>query len=387
MSGIPVPLQYQATLFFSSFSIFFTTFLFLSFFPAGISSADTITSSQSLAAGQSIVSSNDVFQLGFFTPDNNTSWYVGIWYKNIPGPTYVWVANRDSPLKNSSSAVLRIGDGGNLVIEDGQVSNSGGSIVWSSNLTAVANPTNLVAQLLDTGNLVVREASDEQNYLWQSFNFPTNTLLPDMKLGSDLKSGEAQAPPTRIGYFLYHSFAAFSRFGGSRRFSCYLTSLQSYDSTAALLGLKWFLVVASLVFSGLNRYIASWKSINDPSAGEYSFKLDIHGFPEAFLEDKRRGTIYRSGPWNGVQFSGVPEMVSTKNMNFTFVSSQDEIYYSYHVNNPGLISRLIVNASGSLQRLTWVPDSMSWSLFWYILTSFCSSLSFLFRWGISTLEN
>lgn len=157
----------------------------LPFFLNTIFSADTINSPDSLSPGQTLVSSNDVFQLGFFTPDNS-SWYVGIWYKNVDDRTYVWVANGDSPINNSSSGILKIGNNGNIVILDPQ---SNPSTVWSSSNLTAANPVNPVAQLLDTGNLVVREATDESNYLWQSFDYPTNTLLPDMKLGWDLQSG------------------------------------------------------------------------------------------------------------------------------------------------------------------------------------------------------
>ena len=45
-----------------------------------------------------------------------------------------------------------------------------------------------IAQLLDSGNLVVRDDSIE-DYLWQSFDYPTDTALPRMKLGIDLKIG------------------------------------------------------------------------------------------------------------------------------------------------------------------------------------------------------
>lgn len=115
----------------------------------------------------------------------------------------------------------------------------------------------------------------------------------------------------------------------------------------------------------MNRHLTSWKSTTDPSAGDYSFKLDYRGFPEIFLESRQQVT-YRSGPWNGIRFSGVPEMESTPDMDFTFEFDQDKVYYSYHISNPSLISRLTVNSTGSLQRMTWVEDRQTWSLFWYL---------------------
>jgi hypothetical protein len=46
-------------------------------------------------------------------------------------------------------------------------------------------------QLLDSGNVVVKEMNenDSGKYLWQSFDYPTDTLLPDMKLGWELDTG------------------------------------------------------------------------------------------------------------------------------------------------------------------------------------------------------
>ncbi|MCD7468925.1 hypothetical protein HAX54_007479 [Datura stramonium] len=49
---------------------------------------------------------------------------------------------------------------------------------------------NSTAQLLDSGNLIVKEAVDDTgNFLWQSFDHPTDTLLPGMKLGWNFVTG------------------------------------------------------------------------------------------------------------------------------------------------------------------------------------------------------
>jgi len=50
------------------------------------------------------------------------------------------------------------------------------TLVWSANATKkVSNP---VVQLLDSGNLVIRDANEDSVFLWQSFDFPCDTLLP-----------------------------------------------------------------------------------------------------------------------------------------------------------------------------------------------------------------
>ncbi|KAL5067831.1 hypothetical protein RYX36_018718 [Vicia faba] len=60
--------------------------------------------------------------------------------------------------------------------------------IWAStqiNKNSTFNNKNPILQLLDTGNLIVTESRNENDstrILWQSFDFPTDTLLPGMKL-------------------------------------------------------------------------------------------------------------------------------------------------------------------------------------------------------------
>ncbi|KAG2658126.1 hypothetical protein PVAP13_1KG261500 [Panicum virgatum] len=58
---------------------------------------DSLTAGQSLLDGQTLVSAQCIFTLGFFPNGDNT--YLGIWYNNMKPPTVVWVANRDAPIK------------------------------------------------------------------------------------------------------------------------------------------------------------------------------------------------------------------------------------------------------------------------------------------------
>ncbi|KAM3342241.1 hypothetical protein P3S68_027207 [Capsicum galapagoense] len=53
---------------------------------------------QSIAEGETVVSSGGTFKLGFFSPSGSSKRYVGIWYKQILPhvQTVVWVANRET---------------------------------------------------------------------------------------------------------------------------------------------------------------------------------------------------------------------------------------------------------------------------------------------------
>ncbi|GKD20217.1 receptor-like serine/threonine-protein kinase SD1-8 [Tanacetum coccineum] len=227
---------------------------------------DIITPTRPLTINQTLVSNGDVFELGFFSTSDNNNLYIGIWYKQIQERTYVWVANRDNPI-TTSSGELKIGENGNIILVDQSETS-----VWSSNHSVPV--VNTVAQLLNNGNFVLRRENDEnpENYIWQSFDYPTDTLLPEMKLGRNRKTGNT-----------------------------------------------WFLM--------------SWKNNTDPGFGDYSYKLDIEGIPELVIW-KNDTKTHRSGPWTGKVFGGTPELTGISSMiNFEFVDDPDKIYFSFEMLN------------------------------------------------------
>ncbi|KAG6386935.1 hypothetical protein SASPL_152115 [Salvia splendens] len=155
---------------------FITYFLFLFgvsiFFSSSFCRAsDTISAGQSLFPNQTIISKEGKFELGFFSPGTSTNFYIGIWYKNIPVTTVVWVLNRNHPIPQSLyyNSQLEVANGTLLL-------RSGLNMIFSYKQTNNATE----AVILDTGNFIIRNASGVQ---WQSFEHPTDTWLPGAKLG------------------------------------------------------------------------------------------------------------------------------------------------------------------------------------------------------------
>ncbi|XP_044496992.1 G-type lectin S-receptor-like serine/threonine-protein kinase At1g11410 isoform X1 [Mangifera indica] len=257
-------------------------------------SIDTISSTQFIKDGDLIISRGKIFALGFFSPGNSVKRYVGIWYFQVSEPTIVWVANRDSPV-NDSSGILSIDTDGNLALFESNQTVP----LWTTNISVVPEK-NAVAQLLDSGNLVLLQ-NDTGKLLWQSFDCPTHTLLPFMKLGLNRRTG-------------------------------------------------------------LNRELIAWKSADDPGTGKFSYRIDPTGFPQLTLY---KGTTkwWRSGSWTGQRWSGVPEMTSNYIFNVTFINNQDEISIVYGVTKP-VTTRLMVNESGFVQRFTWSNSDHRWIGFW-----------------------
>ncbi|KFK40699.1 hypothetical protein AALP_AA2G029700 [Arabis alpina] len=131
--------------------------------------------------GQTLSSSNEVYELGFFSPNNTSNQYVGIWLKGTIPRVVVWVANRERAV-TGSTANLTISNDGKLLLLDGKH-----GTVWSTGETFVSNGSR--AELLDNGNLIVIENVSGRT-LWQSFEHLGDTMLPFSTLMNNLTTGE-----------------------------------------------------------------------------------------------------------------------------------------------------------------------------------------------------
>ncbi|TXG67221.1 hypothetical protein EZV62_008496 [Acer yangbiense] len=253
---------------------------------------DTISLAQSIRDGETLVSTSQSFEVGFFTPGNSNNRYLGLWYKFDPS-TVVWVANRKNPITDKQG-MLVMSDDGNLVLLSKDK-----KIIWSTNSSRVLE--NPVAQLLDSGNLVIRDNINmsSDRYVWQSFDYPTDTLLAGMKLGWNLRTG-------------------------------------------------------------FERYLTSWRSADDPSPGDFSLRLDIHGLPQLIITTGSRKEV-RSGPWNGRRFDGIPRL-SNLLFKAKLVHKQDELYYTFEPFNNTVKTHRVLNQSGTLHRLVWNWTTTEWSI-------------------------
>nr|XP_034910160.1 G-type lectin S-receptor-like serine/threonine-protein kinase RKS1 [Populus alba] len=146
-------------------------------------SLDSLKTNQTIKEGDLLISKGDIFALGFFSPGSSTNRYLGICYHKVPEQTVLWVANRNDPIIGSSGFLFTNQYGNHVLYgnDDQKL------LVWSTDVSVEENDT-CEAQLLDSGNLILVSKRSRKT-VWQSFDYPTNILLPGMKLGLDRKLG------------------------------------------------------------------------------------------------------------------------------------------------------------------------------------------------------
>ncbi|CAL5335854.1 unnamed protein product [Camellia sinensis] len=159
------------------------------------------------------------------------------------------------------------------------------------------------------GNLVLRDETSG-DLLWESFDYPSHSLLPGMKLG-------------RFNNWFYWK--------------------------------RWSLI--------------SWKSREDPSPGVFSLESDPLGMHQFFIR-KGYQKYWTSGVWNGKSFPMIPDMTA-HNINITFSFNPSGGYFTYSVTDASVTIIIVLDVSGKLQLLLWSETNHQWDLLWSQLSQQC----------------
>ncbi|XP_048140776.1 G-type lectin S-receptor-like serine/threonine-protein kinase RKS1 [Rhodamnia argentea] len=186
--------------------------------------------------------------------------------------------------------------------------NNGSFPIWSTNVSSTTLHNSTTAQLLDSGNLVLNHGMSEV-VIWQSFHYPADTFLPSMKLRLDRRTG-------------------------------------------------------------LNSFLTSWISEDDPASGRCSYKFEPTGYPQLFLY-KDRAPYWRPGPiiikWQG----SLVRMANDFIYNIIIVNSATEVSLMCAVINASVLSRYVVHESGLIKHFMWHDEEQRWTEFNYHPKELC----------------
>lgn len=263
--------------------------IFSCFFVYLSHAVDTLRPGENLYDTETLVSASGVFELGFFGSIESSNEYLGIWFKNDRNKKPVWVANRDTPLLDSP-LVLSIRYDGNLVIS------GRGPIPRIVNYGQLATSNNTSAKILDSGNLILMEGA---KIIWQSFQYPTDTFLPGMKLG-------------------------------------------------------WFDVDTDHVEKS---FLVSWLSLSVPGSGSFALGLDSDT-RTSFNVWRRDGAYQQIGFWDGHTFRFFFQN-SSDSHNFSFFSNSKEIYLTFNNNEGNYFSWFVLASNGEINEFKMEGQDIS----------------------------
>ncbi|KAK6912081.1 Bulb-type lectin domain [Dillenia turbinata] len=243
---------------------------------------DTVQQGQKIRDWEYLISANGNFKLAFFNPGKGRNRYLGIWYHNRPDIKPVWVGNRDTPVDGSSGALI-IDEFGKLKIKH----KKGDPIEISS--TEARGNTTACATLLDSGNFVLKELNHDgstKQIIWQSFDYPTDTLLPGMKLGMNFKTGQT-----------------------------------------------WSLT--------------SWVSDEVPATGSFTLSGDAYGTSQLIIW-WQKNMYWVSGEWKNGHFEHAYELSDSDYANCTYVINEDEKYLTCTTNRSDTFWRYVMDSTGAI---------------------------------------
>nr|KYP44752.1 Cysteine-rich receptor-like protein kinase 10 [Cajanus cajan] len=243
--------------------ITFTCFLYIAK-PSNLNQ-DTLLQGHHLTKSDRLISSSGWSTLSFFQCDGSEGFYLGVRPSSDDSCfAYFWVANRDMPIHDPS--FLTIDQHGNLKI----ISNVANSTFMLYNSSESYNNSSTISAILqDNGNLMLREMNQDgslKRLLWQSFDHPTDTFIPGMKLGFDRRTGQ-------------------------------------------------------------NWSITSWRSYKTPLSG--SFTLGVDPKTKELVMWWRGNIVWSSGQWSNGSFVNLKSPRYQKDFVFKYFSDENSTYVTY----------------------------------------------------------
>ncbi|XP_062161867.1 G-type lectin S-receptor-like serine/threonine-protein kinase At1g11330 [Alnus glutinosa] len=167
---------------------------------------------------------------------------------------------------------------------------------------------NSSAQLLNSGNLIL-QGNTTGTMIWESFQHPSDTMLEKMEISTDVRTGKKVQ-------------------------------------------------------------LTSWKSPSDPSIGNFSGGINVGNLPEFFVWNDGN-PYWRSGPWNGRVFIGLPNMNYVYLDGFRLVDDKEGTFScTFSISNKSFRLNYVLNAQGIVDE-KYSYNGEDWVVTWSTLETEC----------------
>nr|KJB50059.1 hypothetical protein B456_008G151000 [Gossypium raimondii] len=145
------------------------------------------------------------------------------------------------------------------------------------------------------------------------------------------------------------------------------------------MNIPWLILSLQIfIFFSLNRQLAFGAdtiSANQSLSGTQTIVSSGGHFVLGFFKPGNSSNYYigmwseqywTSGAWDPQRriLSLVPEMRLNEIYNYSYVSNENESYFTYSLYDPSTISRFVMDVSGQIKQLSWLESSQRWSLIW-----------------------
>ncbi|XP_035545797.1 G-type lectin S-receptor-like serine/threonine-protein kinase At1g11330 isoform X2 [Juglans regia] len=194
------------------------------------------------------------------------------------------------------------------IAEDGNLVVLDGEKTILWSSNVTSSVSNMSARLLDTGNLVLQE-NNTGLITWESFQHPSDSWLAEMKAGTNATTGK-------------------------------------------------------------NVRLTSWKSPSDPAVGTFSAGTYSFDLPEAYIWNGS-SPHWRSGPWNGMVFIGIPTMNGGYLDGINLVEDKEgSFYFAFDFLNKSAQFHYVLSAEGNVLKAFSINGNY-WVVMWSSLMSEC----------------
>ncbi|KAM5577597.1 hypothetical protein ABKV19_008108 [Rosa sericea] len=235
-----------------------------------------------LSINSSWLSSSGRFAFGFYPQGNGFA--VGIRLLNPPNNTVVWTANRDDPPVSPNSTLKLTRDGLLLRTEGGQNL----PITYGPSLLATdasSNSSTASAAMLDSGNFVLY--NETFFVIWESFGFPTDTILGGQDLEADSLVSSASVADHSSGpfYLVMETYGNLVAYPPNSSAGYGLTTVSDTDYHKLSLNLSGFLVLNNEASGETIQVVAngSYHGLQDNQTTLYRATLDVDGNFRVYL--------------------------------------------------------------------------------------------------------